>query len=119
MHIYTHFTVQGSEIECLKGATDVLRTVDVIILEISFVPYNAGAPRANKVIAYMDTLGFDLFGSVGNLGSAFYDCKAEEFRRNPISRTLPSKFFFGFQEDVMFVRRGVTLYDRIAKRIFE
>lgn len=50
--------VQGAELDVLRGATDTLRSVDVVYLEAPIVRYNSGAPRFDE---YIDTLsGFDL-----------------------------------------------------------
>ena len=51
--------VQGSELDILKGATKVLKQCDNIILEMQYVDYNKGAPKAQEVIEYLKSIGFE------------------------------------------------------------
>jgi FkbM family methyltransferase len=50
--------VQGAELEVLAGASETLRTVGALIVEVSFVDYNKGGPLVAEVIAAVDRLGF-------------------------------------------------------------
>jgi hypothetical protein len=50
--------VQGAELEVLAGASETLRTVGALIVEVSFVDYNRGGPLVAEVIAAIDRLGF-------------------------------------------------------------
>jgi len=45
--------VQGCELEVMRGATQTLRSVEVILLEVSTLPYNVGAPLFSDVVAFM------------------------------------------------------------------
>jgi len=45
--------VQGYELEVLRGANETLRNVEVILLEVSTLPYNVGAPLFSDVVAFM------------------------------------------------------------------
>jgi hypothetical protein len=54
--------IQGAELKALKGATETLKTVEHLILELQHVDYNFGAPKANEVIDYLKENGFDLVG---------------------------------------------------------
>jgi FkbM family methyltransferase len=45
--------VQGSELEVLRGANETLRMVEVILLEVSTLPYNVGTPLFSDVVAFM------------------------------------------------------------------
>lgn len=51
--------VQGSELDILKGATKTLEKCDNIILEMQYVDYNKGAPKAQEVIEYLESIGFE------------------------------------------------------------
>jgi hypothetical protein len=42
------------------GAHRVLQTVEVILLEISLVTYNEGAPPALDTLSYLNSIGYDL-----------------------------------------------------------
>lgn len=50
--------VQGAELDVLKGATRALATTDAVLMEISLVQYNAGAPQLAETVAAMADLGF-------------------------------------------------------------
>lgn len=52
--------VQGAELDVLKGATQTLKSVKHLILELQRVEYNKGAPLREEVIAYLDSIGFRL-----------------------------------------------------------
>jgi FkbM family methyltransferase len=52
--------IQGAELDALKGATNILPTVQHLILELQHVEYNKGAPNCQEVIQYLDSQGFDL-----------------------------------------------------------
>ena len=45
--------VQGYELEALRGANQTLRKTEVILLEVSTLPYNIGAPLLAEVVAFM------------------------------------------------------------------
>jgi len=52
---------QGSELDILKGATETLKQIKWIILEVAVPhsePYNDGAPTHDEVIEYMSSIGF-------------------------------------------------------------
>jgi FkbM family methyltransferase len=50
--------VQGFEIEVLKGAAQAMKRAEVILLEVSFVPFNRSAPLFDEVVKYMRDNGF-------------------------------------------------------------
>lgn len=60
--------VQGAELDVLRGATETLKSVNHVILELQVVEYNKGAPLALPVIAYMHQQGFDCLGIFCNNG---------------------------------------------------
>src|SRR5438105_15588252 len=53
--------VQCFELEVLKGASSILKQAEVVLLEVSLVPINAGCPLFAEVIAALDRNGFQLF----------------------------------------------------------
>ena len=57
--------VQGYELAVLKGATDLLPSVGVIVAECSVVVMNEGAPHVSEVIAFLDGRGFDFVDVMG------------------------------------------------------
>ena len=50
--------VQGFEIEVMKGATNVLTQVAAVLLELSLIEINKGAPLFTEVVAFLDERGF-------------------------------------------------------------
>jgi FkbM family methyltransferase len=57
--------VQGYELEVLKGASRTLESTEVIVLEVSLMEYNAGAPLLDEVVASMSSKGFLAFDICG------------------------------------------------------
>ena len=53
--------VQGFELEVLRGANETLRNTEVILLEVSTLPYNVGAPLFSDVVAFMADRRFLLY----------------------------------------------------------
>lgn len=49
---------QGSELDIIKGGIRLCSKAKGILLEVSLVPYNEGAPLYNDVNEYMDSIGF-------------------------------------------------------------
>lgn len=50
--------VQGFELEVLRGARETLKNTEVILLEVSFLPFNKDCPLFNDVINFMKEQGF-------------------------------------------------------------
>ena len=50
--------VQGYELEVLAGAPKLLDNVGALVLELSLIPYNEGAPLAHDVIRWLEERGF-------------------------------------------------------------
>lgn len=61
--------IQGAELKALKGATKTLESCDHLILELQHLDYNLGAPKAQEVIDYLKTVGFELVGNTMFSGS--------------------------------------------------
>jgi FkbM family methyltransferase len=55
---FVKIDTQGSELDVLKGGEAVLRQADYILVEISLIEYNAGAPRPEEVFAQLARMGF-------------------------------------------------------------
>jgi FkbM family methyltransferase len=59
--------VQGFELEVLAGAPSTLEQTEVILAEVSLLPYNKGAPLLHEVVAYLaerDFLPYDICGGL-------------------------------------------------------
>lgn len=50
--------VQGFELEVLSGASTTLDQTEIILAEVSLLPYNKGAPLMHEVIAWLAERGF-------------------------------------------------------------
>ena len=55
---------QGSEIDILKGAPNLLGVVKYIVIETSLHTYNEGSPMIEEVIIFMRSHGYDLIDMV-------------------------------------------------------
>ena len=53
--------VQGYELEILRGGARCLNQAQVIQIEASLIPTNAGCPLISEVMAFMNDAGFQLF----------------------------------------------------------
>lgn len=59
--------VQGYELEVLKGGELALSFSEVVIMEVSLLEYNKGAPLIGDVIKYMGLRGFVVYDICGQL----------------------------------------------------
>lgn len=50
--------VQGAELDIIKGGLNTLANTKGVLLELSCIPYNDGAPMEDEVISYMESIGF-------------------------------------------------------------
>jgi len=80
--------VQGYELEVLKGAPVALGQAEVVLMEVSLLQVNAGAPPFEDFIAFMDRAGFRTFDICG-----------QGRRRDGVL----------WQVDLMFLRKGSRL----------
>ena len=89
--------IQGAELDALKGSHRILKGVEVVVLEISILEYNQGAPLALDTLAYLNELGFDMLDLLDfhHLGS--------------------DKNSFIFQIDVVLARKSSSLFKRKEK----
>jgi len=77
--------VQGAEIDVIAGGIQALKKVEFVMMELSVLPYNEGAPLSGEVIAFMHELGFEPFDMFDQ-------------RRDAVGNLV--------QLDVTFIRRG-------------
>ena len=56
---------QGSELDILKGGKNLISRAKVVILEVSLIEYNEGAPTVEETIDYMNEIGFEERMSLG------------------------------------------------------
>ena len=80
--------VQGYELEVLKGAPLALAQAQVVLMEVSLLPVNVGAPPFEEFIAFMDGAGFTT-----------YDVCGQGRRRDGVL----------WQLDLMFLKKGSGL----------
>jgi FkbM family methyltransferase len=65
--------IQGSELDVLKGALNTISNCKDIILELQEIDWNMGAPKADIVIEYMNSIGYDCVASKFSKNSADAD----------------------------------------------
>lgn len=56
---------QGSELDILKGGENLVNRASAIILEVSYIEYNEGAPSQQETLDYMKEIGFTQKMSIG------------------------------------------------------
>jgi FkbM family methyltransferase len=57
--------VQGFELEVLRGAGRILAETEAVLLEVSLLEYNQGAPLFAEVVAFMQSRGFVAYDVCG------------------------------------------------------
>ena len=57
--------VQGYELEVLRGAERLLKSTEVLMLEVALMEYNQGAPLLADVVAFMQSRGFVAYDIAG------------------------------------------------------
>lgn len=78
--------VQGAELDVLKGAEEVLKETEYVLLEVSFFKFFESGPEFGDVIEYMKRLGFVPYDMMG-------------FQYRPLDNALS-------QADVAFVKES-------------
>lgn len=92
--IFMKIDTQGSEIPVLKGATNILRNVDFILMELPFFgQFNEGVPTFSTHIQFMESIGFVPFEIV----------EKHEMRT------------FMIQIDILFIRKTHRLLSEVAE----
>lgn len=81
--------LQGAELLCLQGAAESLSHAEVVILEVSFIPFYAGNPLVGDVIPFMADHDFRCYDIAG-------------LWRRPLDNALA-------QGDFFFVKNGSRL----------
>lgn len=81
--------VQGFELEVLKGASNILNKVEVVLMEVSLIEINKGAPLIKDVINFMDEYAFVCYDICSMI-------------RRPLDKAL-------WQTDLIFVKKNSKL----------
>lgn len=81
--------VQGFELEVLKGASNTLSNAEVVLMEVSLIEINKGAPLIHEVMSFMS-----------NKGYVCYDICS--IVRRPLDKAL-------WQTDLIFVNQSSNL----------
>ena len=77
---------QGYELEILKGSSRLLQKTSSVLLEISIIEINEGAPLLHEVVAFMASHGF-------------LACEIMELHRRPFDQALNQLDFLFVRED--------------------
>lgn len=56
---------QGSELDIIQGGKETIRKAKYLLLELSFVPYNEGAPLIDDILPTVRELGFRMIDTFG------------------------------------------------------
>jgi hypothetical protein len=56
---------QGSELDILRGGENICKKSKAILLEVSILPYNNGAPLYEEVIKFMEDYGYKPVDVIG------------------------------------------------------
>ena len=62
--------VQGAELDIINGGTEFLQSNNFLLIEVSLVEYNQGAPLAVDVVKRLENLGFDILDCIDDHISA-------------------------------------------------
>ena len=57
---------QGSELDILRGGSNILSNIKVLVIEASYTNYNVGAPMYQEITQFMQNSGFQYIGLIGN-----------------------------------------------------
>jgi len=71
---------QGSEIDIMRGGTKLLDKAVMVILEMSYVDYNIGAPKAIEVDKYMTKIGYQKGLKVGQSNQFFKNSNMKNYK---------------------------------------
>jgi hypothetical protein len=64
---------QGSELDIINGGKELIKKAKYLLLELSFVPYNVGAPLIDDIIPTVRSLGFRMMDTFGpQLGGHYW-----------------------------------------------
>jgi FkbM family methyltransferase len=69
---FVKIDVQGAELDILRGMTETLVNVQHMIIELQHDDYNIGAPKLDRSVAYLDSIGFELVHSGQQKPGIFY-----------------------------------------------
>ncbi len=78
--------VQGSELDIIKGGLDIIKSSKGVLMEVSLVEFNQGAPTKQDVVDFMKGIGFEPVEIIANIN-------------HPMFHTL-------IQEDVLFLNKN-------------
>jgi FkbM family methyltransferase len=79
--------VQGSEIDIINGGLEIIKKSKAVLMEVSLVEYNQGAPTKDFVYEYMNNLGFEPVEIIGNIN-------------HPLTHEL-------IQQDILFLNKKI------------
>jgi FkbM family methyltransferase len=63
---FVKLDTQGSELDILKGATNILNGVKIIICETDIAKYNENCPKQEEIVEYLNSKSFKCLGSIYN-----------------------------------------------------
>jgi FkbM family methyltransferase len=55
---YMKIDTQGAELDIIKGASETLKNIKVMVVETDLIGYNKGCPHQSVVVSYLESIGF-------------------------------------------------------------
>jgi FkbM family methyltransferase len=65
LYDFIKIDTQGSELDIIEGGKETIRKAKYLLLELSFVPYNEGAPLIDDILPVVRSLGFRMIDTFG------------------------------------------------------
>lgn len=76
---FVKIDVQGAELDVIKGGHEVLNKADFLLLELSFLDYNLGAPLIDDVLRETFNIGFRMVDTFGpSMGGHIHNNKKNQ-----------------------------------------
>lgn len=85
---------QGSEMDIIEGGKETIRKAKYLLLELSFLPYNDGAPLIDDILPVVRSLGFRMIDTFGpQLGGHTWNDR--KIQVDVLFTSLPIAPFYG------------------------
>ena len=70
--------VQGSELDIIKGGLEIIKSAKGILMEVSLVEFNLGAPTKQEVLVFMKEIGFEPVEIIANINHPMFHTQIQE-----------------------------------------
>jgi len=79
---------QGSEIDIIRGGLSLCKRADYIILEVSLLEYNDGAPLKKEACEFMKSIGFSIVSEAALRSPKFGSLKGKKVQEDIIFKNM-------------------------------